>query len=54
MFNVFLFYLVRAFYIWRNGVSDRQWTAMTKEEKEDYVVSAKDEGMERLDFRVVH
>lgn len=53
-FNVFLFYFVKAFYIWRNQVRERQWTAMTKEEQEDYVVSTKDEGMKRLDFRFVH
>ncbi|KAL1600634.1 hypothetical protein SLS60_007021 [Paraconiothyrium brasiliense] len=53
-FNIFLFFFVKAFYIWRNKVRDRQWNAMTKEEQEDYVVSTKDEGMKRLDFRFVH
>ncbi|KAH7083844.1 major facilitator superfamily domain-containing protein [Paraphoma chrysanthemicola] len=53
-FNIVLFYLVKAFYIWRNKVRDRQWNAMTKEEQEDYVVSTKDEGMKRLDFRFAH
>ncbi|KAF2851519.1 MFS general substrate transporter [Plenodomus tracheiphilus IPT5] len=54
VFNVFLFYSVKAFYIWRNQVRERQWNAMTKEEQEDYVISTKDEGMKRLDFRFVH
>ncbi|KAF1847014.1 MFS general substrate transporter [Cucurbitaria berberidis CBS 394.84] len=54
IFNVFLFYFVKVFYIWRNKVRDRQWNAMTKEEQEDYVISTKDEGMKRLDFRFVH
>jgi hypothetical protein len=54
VFNVFLFYAVKAFYIWRNQVRERQWNAMTKEEQEDYVISTKDEGMKRLDFRFVH
>jgi hypothetical protein len=53
-FNIVLFCLVKAFYIWRNKVRDRQWNAMTKEEREDYVVSSKDEGMKRLDFRFAH
>jgi hypothetical protein len=54
VFNVFLFYAVKVFYVWRNKVRDRQWNAMTKEEREEYVVSTKDEGMKRLDFRFVH
>jgi hypothetical protein len=53
-FNIVLFYLVKAFYIWRNKVRDRQWNALTKEEQEDYVISTKDEGMKRLDFRFAH
>ncbi|KAK7184990.1 hypothetical protein DPSP01_002817 [Paraphaeosphaeria sporulosa] len=52
--NIVLFFLVKAFYIWRNNVRDRQWNAMTKEEQDDYIVSTKDEGMKRLDFRFVH
>ncbi|KAF3053900.1 hypothetical protein E8E11_011733 [Didymella keratinophila] len=53
-FNIFLFFFVKAFYLWRNKVRDRQWNAMTKEEQDDYIVSTKDEGMKRLDFRFVH
>ncbi|KAF2026888.1 MFS general substrate transporter [Setomelanomma holmii] len=53
-FNIVLFYLVKAFYIWRIKVRDRKWNAMTKEEQEDYIVSTKDEGMKRLDFRFTH
>ncbi|OSS44883.1 hypothetical protein B5807_10477 [Epicoccum nigrum] len=52
--NIVLFFLVKAFYIWRNKVRDRQWNAMTKEEQDDYIVSSKDEGMKRLDFRFAH
>jgi hypothetical protein len=54
VFNVFFFYAVKGFYIWRNRVRDRQWNAMTKEEQEDYVVNTKDQGMKRLNFRFVH
>lgn len=54
IFNIFLFYAVKAFYIWRNKVRDRQWNALTKEEQDDYIVSTKDEGMKRLDFRFAH
>ena len=54
VFNIVLFVLVKLFYIWRNKVRERQWNALTKEEKEDYVLNTKDEGMKRLDFRFVH
>ncbi|KAG9250302.1 major facilitator superfamily domain-containing protein [Emericellopsis atlantica] len=54
VWNVFLFYFVKAFYIWRNKVRDRKWNAMTKAEQEDYVLNTTDEGMKRLDFRFVH
>jgi hypothetical protein len=54
VFNVFLFYAVKAFYVWRNTVRERQWNAMTKEGQAEYVVSTEDEGMKRLDFRFVH
>lgn len=54
IFNIFLFYAVKVFYIWRNKVRDRQWNSLTKEEQDDYIVSTKDEGMKRLDFRFVH
>ncbi|CAI9636664.1 mfs general substrate transporter [Alternaria burnsii] len=54
VYNVFLFYGVKAFYIWRNKVREGQWNAMTKGEQEDYVINTKDEGMKRLDFRFAH
>lgn len=53
-FNVVLFYLVKAFYVWRNKVRARRWDAMTAEEREDYLLNTKDEGQQRLDFRFVH
>ncbi|KEZ46382.1 hypothetical protein SAPIO_CDS0697 [Scedosporium apiospermum] len=54
VFNIVLFYLVKAFYIWRNKVRDRKWNALTKEQQEDYVLNTTDEGMKRLDFRFAH
>ena len=53
-FNIVLLYGVKAFYIWRNKTRDRQWNAMTAEEREHYVLNTTDEGMKRLDFRFVH
>lgn len=53
-FNILLFYLVKAFYIWRNKVRERKWASMTKEEQDDYTLNSTDEGMKRLDFRFAH
>ncbi|KAI0847772.1 MFS general substrate transporter [Daldinia vernicosa] len=54
VFNIALFYIVKAFYIWRNKLRDRKWNSMTQEEQENYILTTKDEGMQRLDFRFVH
>ncbi|KAI1144010.1 MFS general substrate transporter [Hypoxylon sp. FL0543] len=54
VFNIVLFYFVKAFYIWRNKVRDRKWNSMTPEERENYILTTKDEGMQRLDFRFAH
>lgn len=54
IFNIALFYFVKAFYIWRNKVKDNKWNKMSKSEKEDYVLNTKDEGLKRLDFRFAH
>jgi MFS transporter, ACS family, DAL5 transporter family protein len=53
-FNIVLFYLVKAFYIWRNKIRDERWNAMTKTEQEEYQLNTTDEGMKRLDFRFAH
>ncbi|RYP89208.1 hypothetical protein DL770_004506 [Monosporascus sp. CRB-9-2] len=53
-FNILLFYMVKAFYLWRNRVRDRKWDAMSTEEQETYVLTTKDEGLKRLDFRFAH
>ncbi|KAH7153324.1 major facilitator superfamily domain-containing protein [Dactylonectria macrodidyma] len=53
-FNIVLFYLVKAFYIWRNKVRDRKWNALTKQQQIDYAVHTTDEGQQRLDFRFAH
>ncbi|KAJ4173041.1 hypothetical protein NW754_012046 [Fusarium falciforme] len=52
--NIVLFYLVKAFYIWRNKVRDRRWNALTKEQQEDYILNTTDEGQQRWDFRFAH
>ncbi|KAK3350569.1 major facilitator superfamily domain-containing protein [Neurospora tetraspora] len=52
--NIVLFLLTKAFYVWRNKLKDEQWNAMTPEEQQEYVLTTKDEGPKRLDFRFVH
>ncbi|KAH8647783.1 major facilitator superfamily domain-containing protein [Xylariales sp. PMI_506] len=54
VFNIVLFYLVKGFYIWRNKLRERRWNEMTPDEQQDYILSTKDEGLKRLDFRFAH
>ncbi|KAK7421545.1 hypothetical protein QQZ08_009890 [Neonectria magnoliae] len=53
-FNIVLFYLVKAFYIWRNKVRERKWAALSEQDKLDYALHSTDEGQQRLDFRFAH
>ena len=48
---IVLFVATKSYYIWRNRSRERQWGAMTEEEREDYLQNSKDEGNKRLDFR---
>ncbi|KAH7213692.1 major facilitator superfamily domain-containing protein [Fusarium oxysporum] len=52
--NIVLFYIVKAFYVWRNKVRDARWNALTKEQQQDYTLNTTDEGQQRLDFRFAH
>lgn len=52
--NVFLYILTKAYYIWRNKVRDREWSALTKEEQIQYLSTTKDSGSKRKDFRFAH
>ncbi|KAI3585862.1 major facilitator superfamily domain-containing protein [Fusarium oxysporum f. sp. albedinis] len=52
--NIVLFYIVKAFYVWRNKVRDVRWNALTKEQQQDYILNTTDEGQQRLDFRFAH
>ncbi|KOS19819.1 putative transporter [Escovopsis weberi] len=53
-FNISLFYAAKLFYVWRNSVRERRWSAMTPEEQAHYRLHSTDEGMKRLDFRFAH
>ncbi|EXL46164.1 hypothetical protein FOCG_12125 [Fusarium oxysporum f. sp. radicis-lycopersici 26381] len=52
--NIVLFYIVKAFYVWRNKVRDARWNALTKEQQQGYILNTTDEGQQRLDFRFAH
>lgn len=45
---------MKVYYVWRNKVRARKWDAMTEEEKETYILTKKDIGNKRLDFRFAH
>jgi hypothetical protein len=54
VFNIFLLWAVKYYYVKRNESRDKRWNAMTREEQEEYIATTKDEGSKRLDFRFVH
>ena len=39
------------YYRWRNARRDKIWSAMSVEERHEYVLNTKDSGNKRLDFR---
>lgn len=47
-----LYVLAKAYYIRRNRVREREWDAMTPEEKLVYLADHQDVGNKRLDFRL--
>lgn len=48
---IVLFVGAKVYYTWRNKQKEAKWSAMSEEEKSDYVANTKDEGNKRLDFR---
>ncbi|KAH7011346.1 major facilitator superfamily domain-containing protein [Ilyonectria destructans] len=53
-FNIGLYMLVKAYYMWRNKVREQKWSAMSDEQKQHYLDTTADEGNKRLDFRFAH
>ena len=45
---------MKYFYTWRNESKEKVWSGMTREEKNNYLETTKDEGNKRLDFRFAH
>lgn len=50
-YNIALYICTKFFYIWRNNVRDKQWKAMSQEERETYLATTTDKGNKRLTFR---
>jgi hypothetical protein len=48
---IVLFVGAKVYYVWRNKQKEAKWSAMSEEEKSEYVANTKDEGNKRLDFR---
>lgn len=52
--NILLYAGVKAYYVWRNKERDRKWSALSEDEKLEYLATTTDEGNRRLDFRLAH
>ncbi|KAF8867334.1 allantoate permease [Acephala macrosclerotiorum] len=51
---IVFFLFTKAYYVLRNKYRDKQWNAMTQEERNYYIHESKDIGSKRLDFRFSH
>jgi hypothetical protein len=54
VFNFALFVGAKVFYVKVNRRREAVWAGMSREEKEGYLETTKDEGNKRLDFRFAH
>lgn len=52
--NIFMFFFIKGWFIWKNRSRDAKWNAMTKEQQIEYLSTTKDTGNRRLDFRFIH
>ncbi|PNH31078.1 hypothetical protein VD0002_g3264 [Verticillium dahliae] len=52
--NIVIYVLAKSYYVWRNKVRDREWDALTKEERVQYLETTTDSGSKRKDFRFAH
>lgn len=49
-----LFLFAKVYYVLRNKSREKKWSAMSQDEKHEYLATTKDEGNKRLDFRFAH
>ncbi|CRK15452.1 putative transporter like protein [Verticillium longisporum] len=52
--NIVIYVLAKLYYVWRNKTRDREWDALTKEERVQYLETTTDSGSKRKDFRFAH
>jgi hypothetical protein len=52
--SIAIFILTKIYYVTKNKIRDRKWSAMTPEEQHDYKVNTQLSGSRRLDFRFAH
>lgn len=53
-YNIVLYLLVKAYYVWRNKSKEKQWKRLSHAEQRSYYETTTAEGNKRLDFRFVH
>jgi hypothetical protein len=49
-----LYVLAKVYYVWRNKQREQKWSAMSQEQRDDYIRNTTDQGNKRLDFRFAH
>ncbi|KAK1705328.1 major facilitator superfamily transporter [Colletotrichum acutatum] len=52
--NICVYLIAKAFYMWCNKKREKEWNAMTEEERIRYLETTKDEGSNRKDIRFKH
>ncbi|KAE8441368.1 hypothetical protein EG329_005471 [Mollisiaceae sp. DMI_Dod_QoI] len=52
--NIGIYVLTKIYYVWRNKTREAKWSAMTEDERIEYLATTADEGNKRLDFRFAH
>ncbi|KAK9244604.1 major facilitator superfamily domain-containing protein [Lipomyces tetrasporus] len=52
--NLVVYAGVKVYYVSRNKIRERKWSALTEEERREYVATTTDKGNKRLDFRFAH
>lgn len=52
--NICVYMIAKVFYMYLNRKREREWNAMTEEQRLHYLETTKDEGSARKDFRFSH
>ncbi|KAF1986879.1 MFS general substrate transporter [Aulographum hederae CBS 113979] len=54
IFNIAVYFLTKAYYVFHNRSRAKKWDGMSEEQKLRYLETTTDEGNKRLDFRLAH